>query len=124
MGEGEPDEDAIAAARARFAVRGGGRAAALGDNEFMVGGRFWVADLGVGAITGFAKMAEQAELPAAVDAYVLRMEARPALAAPAPGRPESPEPRLDPGRIPAVSESAMRQVPVVDGIIGHRSRRR
>ena len=47
----------------------------------MVGGRFSVADLGVGAVTGFAKMAELAELPPAVDAYVQRMEARPALIA-------------------------------------------
>ena len=38
-----------------------------------------MADLAVGAMTGFAKMAELAELPAAVDAYVVRMEARPAL---------------------------------------------
>ena len=56
-------------------------AAALEGNEFLVGGRFSVADLTVGAITGFAKMAELAELPAAVDEYVVRLEARPALVA-------------------------------------------
>jgi glutathione S-transferase len=80
-GEGEPDEAAIAAARERF-----GRAAtviehALAGKDFLVGGRFSVADLGVGAVTGFAKMAELADLPAAVDAYVQRLEERPALVA-------------------------------------------
>jgi glutathione S-transferase len=80
-GEGEPDDAAITAARERF-----GRAAAviehaLAGQEFMVGGRFSVADLGVGAVTGFAKMAELADLPPAVDAYVQRIEARPALVA-------------------------------------------
>jgi glutathione S-transferase len=80
-GGGEPDEAAIAAARERF-----GRAAAviehaLDGKEYMVGGRFSVADLGVGSVTGFAKMAELAGLPPAVDAYVQRLEARPALVA-------------------------------------------
>jgi glutathione S-transferase len=80
-GGGEPDEALIAAARERF-----GRAAqvigdALGEHEFMVGDRFSVADLGVGAVTGFARFAELAELPPVVDAYVQRMEARPALMA-------------------------------------------
>jgi len=80
-GGGEPDEGLIAAARERF-----GRAAqviehALGDREFMVGDRFTVADLGVGAVAGFAKTAELAGLPPAVDAYVQRMEERPALIA-------------------------------------------
>jgi glutathione S-transferase len=80
-GGDDPDEAAIAAARERF-----GRAAAviehaLDGKEYMVGGRFSVADLGVGAVTGFAKMAELADLPAGVDAYVQRLEARPALVA-------------------------------------------
>lgn len=80
-GDGEPDEDAIAAARGRFGQAAAAVAAALGDGEYLVGGRFSVADLGVGAVTGFARMAELAELPPAVDAYVQRMEARPALQA-------------------------------------------
>ena len=80
-GEGEPDEALVEAARARFGRAAEVIARALGDGEFMVGGRFSVADLGVGAVTGFAKMAELAELPPSVDAYVQRMEARPALAA-------------------------------------------
>ena len=54
---------------------------ALAGKEFMVGGRFSVADLGVGAVTGFARMAELAELPPGVDAYVQRLEARPGLVA-------------------------------------------
>ena len=76
-GEGEPDETAIAGARARFAERAAVVADALADREFLVGDRFSVADIAVGAVTGFAKMAELAELPAAVDAYVVRLEARP-----------------------------------------------
>lgn len=78
-GEGDPDEAAIAGARSRFAERAAVVADALAGNEFLVAGRFSVADLAVGAVTGFAKMAELAELPAAVDGYVVRMEARPAL---------------------------------------------
>lgn len=78
-GEGDPDETAIAGARSRFAERAAVVAGALAGNEFLVAGRFSVADLAVGAVTGFAKMAELAELPAAVDEYVVRMEARPAL---------------------------------------------
>ncbi len=77
--EGDPDEAIVAAARARFAVRTAVVADALAGNEFLVGGRFSVADIAVGAVTGFAKMAGLAELPAAVDDYVVRMEARPAL---------------------------------------------
>lgn len=80
-GEGEPDKDAIAGARARFAERAAVVADALADREFLVDDRFSVADIAVGAVTGFAKMAELAELPAVVDAYVVRMEARPALLA-------------------------------------------
>jgi glutathione S-transferase len=80
-GEGPPDEDAVAGARDRFATSAAVVADALDGNEFLVGGQFSVADLIVGAIIGFAKMAELAELPAAVDAYVVRMEARPALIA-------------------------------------------
>ena len=80
-GGGEPNEAVIASARERFGRAADVIAHALGDGEFMVGGRFSVADLGVGSVAGFAKMAELAELPAAVDAYVQRLEARPALVA-------------------------------------------
>ena len=78
-GEGDPDEAVVAAARARFASKTAVVADALADGAFLVDGRFSVADIAVGAVTGFAKTAELAELPAAVDAYVVRMEARPAL---------------------------------------------
>ena len=88
-GEGEPDEYAIAGARGRFAERAAVVAAALEDNEFLVDDRFSVADLTVGAVTGFAKMAELAELPATVDAYVVRLEAGRRWSAPAPGSPRA-----------------------------------
>jgi glutathione S-transferase len=78
-GEGDPDEEAVAAARARFAAKAAVVVAALDGRQFLVDDRFSVADLSVGAVTGFAKMAELAELPDAVDDYVARMEARPAL---------------------------------------------
>jgi glutathione S-transferase len=78
-GDGAPDEDVVAAARARFATKAGVVADALEGNEFLVDDRFSVADIAVGAVTGFAKMAELAELPDAVEAYVGRIEARPAL---------------------------------------------
>ena len=78
-GEGEPDQAVVDGARARFAERTAVVAAALEGREFLVDDRFSVADMAVGAITGFAKMAELAELPEAVDAYVVRLEARPAL---------------------------------------------
>ena len=78
-GEGDPDEAVVAAARARFASKTAVVADALTDGAFLVDGRFSVADIAVGAVTGFAKTAELAELAAAVDAYVVRMEARPAL---------------------------------------------
>ncbi len=80
-GSGEPDEDALAAARERFAERAAVVADALEGREYLVGDRFSVADVAVGAVTGFAKMAELTELSPAVDAYVVRIEARPALIA-------------------------------------------
>jgi glutathione S-transferase len=78
-GDGEPDETAVADARARFTERAAVVADALAGREFLVDDRFSVADLTVGAVTGFAKMAELAGLPAVVDEYVVRLEARPAL---------------------------------------------
>lgn len=77
--DGEPDESVVADARARFAERAAVVADALAEKEFLVDDRFSVADIAVGAVTGFAKMAELTELPPAVDAYVVRLEARPAL---------------------------------------------
>jgi glutathione S-transferase len=78
-GDGTPDDEQIVAARARFATRVAVVADALEGKEFLVDDRFSVADIAVGAVSGFAKMAELAELPDAVEAYVVRMEARPAL---------------------------------------------
>ena len=80
-GGGEPDEAAIAAARGRFAERAAVVADALQAREYLVDDRFSVADIAVGAVTGFAKMAELTELSTKVDAYVVRIEARPALIA-------------------------------------------
>jgi glutathione S-transferase len=79
--DGEPDQGLVDGARTRFAAKAAVVADALEAHEYLVGDGFSVADIAIGAVTGFAKMAELAELPAAVDAYVVRMEARPALVA-------------------------------------------
>ena len=51
---------------------------ALGDDDYLVGNAFSVADIVVGSVLGFARTGELTELPAGVVAYVDRLEARPA----------------------------------------------
>lgn len=75
---GEPDGEIIAAARARFARAVAAVEAALEGNDFLVANRFSVADLLVGAVLGFARTAELAELPGGLVPYVDRLEERPA----------------------------------------------
>jgi glutathione S-transferase len=75
---GEPNVDIVDAARARFARAATAAEAALGGSDFLVADRFSVADLLVGAVLGFARTAELAELPAGLVPYVDRLEERPA----------------------------------------------
>ena len=51
---------------------------ALGDDDYLVGNAFSVADIVVGSVLGFARTGELTELPDGVVAYVDRLEARPA----------------------------------------------
>ena len=76
--DGEPDEAIVAAARGRFATATAVVEDALAGGSFLVDGRFSVADLVVGAVLGFARTAELAELTPGLAAYVDTLEARPA----------------------------------------------
>ena len=51
---------------------------ALGDDDYLVGNAFSVADIVIGSVLGFARSGEITELPVGVIAYVDRLEARPA----------------------------------------------
>ena len=75
---GDPDADIIERATARFVATAGVIEAALGDDEYLVGNSFSVADIVVGSVLGFARTGELTELPAGVVPYVDRLEARPA----------------------------------------------
>jgi glutathione S-transferase len=74
----EPDAGIIERATTRFARTAEVVAAALGDDEFLVGNAFSVADIIVGSVLGFARTGELTELPADVTPYIDRLEARPA----------------------------------------------
>jgi len=75
---GDPDAEIIERATARFVATAGVIEAALGDDEYLVGNSFSVADIVVGSVLGFARTGELTELPAGVVPYVDRLEARPA----------------------------------------------
>ena len=77
-GKGEADAGIIERAAARFDATAGVVEAALGDNDYLVGNSFSVADIVVGSVLGFARTGELTELPAGVVPYVDRLEARPA----------------------------------------------
>ena len=74
----EPDQGTIERAAARFAAAAGVVESALGDDHYLVGNSFSVADIVVGSVLGFARGGELTELPAGVVPYVDRLEARPA----------------------------------------------
>lgn len=76
--EGEPDAGIVDRARARFAAAVAPLEAAVGAGGHLVADTFSVADIVVGAVLGFARSAELAELPAGIVPYVDRLEARPA----------------------------------------------
>jgi len=77
-GSGEADVGIIERAAARFVATAGVIEAALGEDEYLVGNSFSVADIIVGSVLGFARTGELTELPAGVVSYVDRLEARPA----------------------------------------------
>ena len=51
---------------------------ALGDDDYLVGNSFSVADIILGSVLGFARTGQLTELPEGVVPYVDRLEARPA----------------------------------------------
>ena len=77
-GSGEADQGIIERAAARFDATAEVVEAALGDDEYLVGNSFSVADIVVGSVLGFARTGELTELPTGVASYVDRLEARPA----------------------------------------------
>ncbi|MCY7302390.1 MAG: glutathione S-transferase family protein [Thermoleophilia bacterium] len=77
-GSGEADPGIIERAAARFVATAEVVASALGDDDYLVGNSFSVADIVVGSVLGFARTGEITELPAGVVPSVDRLEARPA----------------------------------------------
>ncbi len=77
--QAERDPERAAAARRRFDAAAGAVAAALGPNEYMVGGRFSVADVLLGTALGFTRRAGFAEqLPENLKGYLGHLTERPA----------------------------------------------
>lgn len=77
-GSSEADRGIIERAAARFVATAEVVESALGDDDYLVGNSFSVADIVVGSVLGFARTGEITELPAGVVPYVDRLEARPA----------------------------------------------
>ena len=74
----EPDAGIIERATTRFVATANVIAGALGDDDYLVGNAFSVADIVIGSVLGFARSGELTELPVNVASYVDRLEARPA----------------------------------------------
>jgi len=74
----EPDAGIIERATARFEAGVEAVAGALGDDDYLVGNSFSVADIVAGSVIGFGRTGELAELPEAIVPYIDRLEARPA----------------------------------------------
>jgi glutathione S-transferase len=75
----ESDPERSARARKRFDTGVAGVAAALGDREYLVGDGFTVADVLISSVLGFTRRTGTwEELPDALQAYVERIEQRPA----------------------------------------------
>jgi glutathione S-transferase len=75
---GDPDDERIESARARFANGAAVVENALAGGDHLVGGSFSVADIIVCGVLSFARTAEITELPAGLVPYVDGLEARPA----------------------------------------------
>lgn len=73
-----PDAGIIERAATRFVATAGVIEHALGDDDYLVGNAFSVADIVVGSVLGYARTGELTELPPGVAPYVDRLEARPA----------------------------------------------
>jgi glutathione S-transferase len=77
--QAERDPERAAVARTRFNAAAGAVSAALDGGEFLVGGRFTVADVLVGSALRFTARAGFAEdLPANLTDYIARLAQRPA----------------------------------------------
>lgn len=73
------DPERAAAARARFDTAVGAVSDALGPGDYLVGGRFTVADVLIGTALAFTQRVGFADtLPANLSAYIARLGARPA----------------------------------------------
>ena len=75
---GEPDRPRMEDRRLRFEAGTGVLEAALDGGDYLVGNSFSVADVVVGGVLTFARMAEITELPPGIVGYVDNLEARPA----------------------------------------------
>ena len=62
--DGEPDAGIVERATARFVTGAAVIEGALGDDDYLVGNAFSVADIVVGSVLGFARTGELTELPA------------------------------------------------------------
>jgi glutathione S-transferase len=77
--QAERDPERARRARERVETAAGALAAALGDDEYLVGDRFTVADVLVSSALGFTRRSGLWDsLPASLQQYVERMEERPA----------------------------------------------
>jgi len=76
--DGDPIEEVVDRATARFVKATDVVARALGDAEYLVDDCFSVADIVVGSVLAFTRTGKLTELPAGVHDYVDRLEARPA----------------------------------------------
>jgi len=76
---GEKDPEGAASARRRFDAAAGAVSGVLASADFLVGGRFTVADILVGSALAFTERAGFAdELPENLTEYLARLAARPA----------------------------------------------
>jgi glutathione S-transferase len=77
--QAERDPERAASARERFDRAAAAVASGLDQQEYLVGGRFSIADVLVGTTLGFtARLGFAAELPANLQSYITRLKERPA----------------------------------------------
>jgi glutathione S-transferase len=75
---GDPIPEVVDRATARFVKAAEVVEGALGEEDYLVGNSFSVADIVVGSVLAFARTGEITELPAGLAPYVDRLEGRPA----------------------------------------------